>query len=50
LSKPVAIGLGVAIGVPSVIATVVVAWCVRKRQRRAALEKRRLERSEFVIS
>jgi hypothetical protein len=46
----VAIGLGVAIGVPSLVAGVVVGWCVRKRQRRAAMEKRRLKRSEFVIS
>ncbi|KAK4031436.1 hypothetical protein C8A01DRAFT_21333 [Parachaetomium inaequale] len=50
ISKPVAIGLGVAIGVPSVVAGVIVGWCVRKRQRRAAMEKRRLKRSEFVIS
>lgn len=50
ISKPVAIGVGVAIGVPSVVATIVVMWCLRKRQRKAAMEKRRLKRSEFVIS
>ncbi len=50
ISKPVAIGVGVAIGVPSVAATVVVMWCLRKRQRRAALERQRLKRHEFVIS
>ena len=49
ISKPVAIGVGVAIGVPSVAGTVVVMWCLRKRKR-AALEKRRLKRREFVIS
>jgi hypothetical protein len=49
ISKPVAIGLGVAIGVPSVAGAVVVGWCFRKRQRRAAMEKRQLKRSEFVI-
>ena len=50
ISKPVAIGIGVAVGVPSAVGTAVVAWCFRKRQRRAAMEKRRLKRSEFVIS
>lgn len=50
ISKPVAIGVGVALGVPSVLATVVVLWCLRKRQRRAAMEKRQLKRSDFVIS
>jgi hypothetical protein len=46
----VAIGLGVAIGVPSIAALIVVGWCFRKRQRKAALEKSRLKRSEFVIT
>jgi hypothetical protein len=46
----VAIGIGVAVGVPSAVGTAVVAWCFRKRQRRAAMEKRRLKWSEFVIS
>ncbi|KAK4156250.1 hypothetical protein C8A00DRAFT_41217 [Chaetomidium leptoderma] len=50
ISTPVAIGLGVAIGVPSIAATLIVGLCLRKRQRRAAMEKRRLKRSEFVIS
>lgn len=50
ISKPVAIGLGVAIGLPSVVGMLVVGWCLRKRQRKAAMEKRRLKRSEFVIS
>ncbi|KAK4122444.1 hypothetical protein N657DRAFT_647149 [Parathielavia appendiculata] len=49
ISKPVAIGLGVAIGVPSIAGAVVVGWCFRKRQRQAAMEKRRLKRSKFVI-
>lgn len=50
ISKAAAIGLGVAVGVPSIAATVIVGWCLRKRQRRAAMERRRLKRSEFVIS
>ncbi|AEO62382.1 775fce28-acbb-4c8b-b130-41bd021ad237 [Thermothielavioides terrestris] len=50
INKPVAIGLGVAIGVPSIAALIVVGWCFRKRQRKAALEKSRLKRSEFVIT
>jgi hypothetical protein len=49
VSKPLAVGLGVAIGIPSIVALAVVSWCFRKRQRRVALEKRRLKRSEFVI-
>ncbi|KAK0728560.1 hypothetical protein B0T26DRAFT_673071 [Lasiosphaeria miniovina] len=49
VNKPLAIGLGVAIGLPSVVALVVVSWCFRKRQRRAALEKRRLMRRDFII-
>ncbi|KAK0719672.1 hypothetical protein B0H67DRAFT_160083 [Lasiosphaeris hirsuta] len=49
INKPLAIGLGVAIGVPSVIALAVVSWCFRRRQRRASLEKRRRKRSEFII-
>ncbi|KAK3906196.1 hypothetical protein C8A05DRAFT_40997 [Staphylotrichum tortipilum] len=49
ISKPVAIGLGVAVGVPSVVGTAVVLWCLRKRHRKASLEKRRLKRAEFVI-
>ncbi|KAK3985022.1 hypothetical protein QBC44DRAFT_251457 [Cladorrhinum sp. PSN332] len=43
------IGLGVAIGVPSVAGLAVVGWCFRKRQRRAAEERRRARRREFVI-
>ncbi|KAL1837964.1 hypothetical protein VTJ49DRAFT_3172 [Mycothermus thermophilus] len=50
ISTPVAIGVGIAVGVPSVIATAVVTWCMRKRKRQADLEKRRLKRSDFVIS
>lgn len=50
VSKPLAIGLGVAIGVPSLVALVVVGWCFRKRQRRATLEKQRRRRIEFVIN
>ncbi|KAK4225903.1 hypothetical protein QBC38DRAFT_249943 [Podospora fimiseda] len=43
------IGLGVAIGVPSIAGLVVVGWCFRKRQKRAAEERRRARRREFVI-
>ncbi|KAK3309061.1 uncharacterized protein B0T15DRAFT_128168 [Chaetomium strumarium] len=50
INKPVAIGLGVAIGVPSIAALVVVGWCFRRRQRRAVLEKTRLKRADFVIT
>ncbi|KXX81782.1 hypothetical protein MMYC01_202995 [Madurella mycetomatis] len=49
VSKPLAIGLGVAIGIPSIVGLAVVSWCFRKRQRRAAMEKRKLKRSEFII-
>ncbi|KAK4191537.1 hypothetical protein QBC35DRAFT_470575 [Podospora australis] len=49
VSKPLAIGLGVAIGVPSVAALIVGSWYFRRRQQRRAVEKRRLKRSEFVI-
>lgn len=49
MSKELAIGLGVAIGVPSIAALGAMSWCVRKRRGRAATEKRRLKRSEFVI-
>ncbi|KAK4449107.1 hypothetical protein QBC34DRAFT_463743 [Podospora aff. communis PSN243] len=50
VNKPLAIGLGVAIGVPSVIALVVVGWCFRRRRRMALLEKRRRTRRDFVIN
>ncbi|KAK4168876.1 hypothetical protein QBC43DRAFT_82260 [Cladorrhinum sp. PSN259] len=43
------IGLGVAIGVPSIAGLAVVGWCFRKRQRRAAEERRWQRRREFVI-
>lgn len=49
VSKPLAIGLGVAIGIPSIVGLAVVSWCFRKRQRRVAMEKRKLKRSEFII-
>ncbi|KAK1754549.1 hypothetical protein QBC47DRAFT_220128 [Echria macrotheca] len=49
INKPLAIGLGVAIGVPSVVALGLVSWCFRKRQRRAIMEKRRRNRREFII-
>ncbi|KAK3370211.1 hypothetical protein B0H63DRAFT_486465 [Podospora didyma] len=49
VNKSLAIGLGVAIGLPSVVALVLVGWCFRKRRRAAAMEKRRLKRSEFII-
>ncbi|KAK0745224.1 hypothetical protein B0T21DRAFT_359267 [Apiosordaria backusii] len=49
VSKPVAIGVGVAIGVPSLVGLVVVGWFFRRKQQRAKAEKRRLKRSEFVI-
>lgn len=49
VSKPVAIGVGVAIGVPSLVGLVVVGWFFRRRYKRARAEKRRLKRSEFVI-
>ncbi|KAK4144192.1 uncharacterized protein C8A04DRAFT_36841 [Dichotomopilus funicola] len=50
ISKPVAIGVGVAIGVPSIAGTLFIVWYLRKRHRKAAAEKRRLKRSDFVIS
>lgn len=50
ISRAAAIGLGVAVGVPAVVGALVVGWCVWKRQQKAATEKRRLKRSEFVIS
>ena len=49
MSKSLAIGLGVAIGIPSIVGLAVVTWCFRKRQRRVAMEKKRLKRVEFVI-
>lgn len=49
VSKPLAIGLGIAIGIPSIVALAVVSWCFRRRQRRVAIEKSRLKRNEFVI-
>jgi hypothetical protein len=49
MSKSMAIGVGVAIGIPSIVALAVVGRCLRKRQRRVAMEKRRLKRHEFVI-
>ena len=49
MSKPMAIGVGVAIGIPSIVALAVVGRCLRKRQRRVAMEKTRLKRHEFVI-
>ena len=50
INRPLAIGLGVAIGIPSVVALGIVSWCFRRRQRRAAMEKRRRRRNEFVIN
>jgi len=50
VNKPLAIGLGVAIGVPSVVALVLVGWCVRRRRRRVLLERRRRTRRDFVIN
>ncbi|KAK0635611.1 hypothetical protein B0T17DRAFT_50066 [Bombardia bombarda] len=50
VNKPLAIGLGVAFGVTSVVGLAVVSWCLRRRHRRAALVKRRLKRAEFVIN
>lgn len=49
VSKPLAIGLGVTIGVLSMAALIVGGWYFRRRQQRRAVEKRRLKRSEFVI-
>ncbi|KAK0741082.1 hypothetical protein B0T18DRAFT_393766 [Schizothecium vesticola] len=49
INRPLAIGLGVAIGIPSVVALGIVSWCFRRKQRRAALEKRR-RRHDFVIT
>ncbi|KAK0643119.1 hypothetical protein B0T16DRAFT_429868 [Cercophora newfieldiana] len=49
VNKPLAIGLGVAIGVPSVVALVLVGWCFRRRRRRTVMEKRRRTRRDFVI-
>ncbi|KAK3325449.1 hypothetical protein B0H66DRAFT_599609 [Apodospora peruviana] len=49
VNKPLAIGLGVAIGIPSVVALAVVGWCFRRRYQRASLAKQRLKRSQFVI-
>lgn len=50
VKKSLAIGLGVAIGVPSVVALALVSWCFRRRRRRALLERRRRTRRDFVIS
>ncbi|KAK3327817.1 hypothetical protein B0T19DRAFT_174829 [Cercophora scortea] len=50
IKKQLAIGLGVALGIPSLIGLGFVSWCLRRRHRRAALVKRRLKRSEFVIN
>ncbi|KAK1836214.1 hypothetical protein QBC39DRAFT_110293 [Podospora conica] len=50
INRPLAIGLGVAIGIPSVVALGIISWCFRKKQRRAALEKRRRRRHDFVIT
>ncbi|KAK3301295.1 uncharacterized protein B0H64DRAFT_370436 [Chaetomium fimeti] len=50
ISKAAAIGLGVAVGLPAVVGALVVGWCVWKRQQKAATEKRRLKRHDFVIS
>lgn len=50
VNKPLAIGLGVAIGVPSIVALALVSWCFRRRQRRATLEKRRRTRRDFIIN
>jgi len=49
-SKSLAIGLGVAIGVPSVVALALVSWCFKRKRRRALLERRRRTRRDFVIS
>jgi len=48
--KTLAVGLAVAIGVPSVIAIVVLARILRKRQQRLANERRKGKRAEFVIT
>ncbi|KAK3684876.1 hypothetical protein B0T22DRAFT_201206 [Podospora appendiculata] len=50
IRKQLAIGLGVALGIPSLVALGFVSWCLRRRHRRAALVKRRLKRSEFIIN
>lgn len=50
VNRPLAIGLGVAIGIPSVVALGILSWCYRRKQRRAALEKRRRRRLDFVIT
>ena len=49
VNRPLAIGLGVAVGIPSVVALGIVSWCFRRRQRRKAGERRR-RRMEFVIN
>lgn len=50
VNRPLAIGLGVAIGIPSVVGLGILSWCYRRKQRRAALEKRRKRRLDFVIT
>lgn len=49
VSKLVVIGVGVVIGVLSLVGLVVIGWFFRWRYKRVWVEKRRLKRSEFVI-
>ncbi|KAK3945922.1 hypothetical protein QBC46DRAFT_349205 [Diplogelasinospora grovesii] len=52
-NRPLAVGLGVAIGLPSLAALVIVSWCFRRKRKRAAAEERKrrmmMVRSEFII-
>ncbi|KAL2140385.1 hypothetical protein VTI28DRAFT_3877 [Corynascus sepedonium] len=50
VSKPVAIGIGVTIGVVSIGGMLLTGWFLRKRHRKAVMEKNRVERRNFVIS
>jgi len=47
-NAPLAIGLGVAIGIPTAVGILMTSWYLRKRRRIAALEKE-LKRRDFVI-
>ncbi|KAK1771179.1 hypothetical protein QBC33DRAFT_597861 [Phialemonium atrogriseum] len=49
-NRRLAVALAVGIGLPSLVAGVLVGWCVRRRRRRAAEALRRRRRMEFVIN